>query len=184
MTCPCGLSRSYEDCCGRYISGAELPPTAEALMRSRYTAFTRGEYAYIGQTFADAAEREAHAKGAEDWAKSGTFKRLEVLGTHQGGPRDTKGIVEFVATYTQDGVGWDHHETSHFEKDVSGRWLYAGGDGHRHREGETHHHHGHHGHSHGHSGHTVRREGPKVGRNDPCPCGSGQKYKKCHGAAA
>jgi preprotein translocase subunit SecA len=30
--------------------------------------------------------------------------------------------------------------------------------------------------------HTVRREGPKVGRNDPCPCGSGKKYKKCHGS--
>jgi uncharacterized protein YecA (UPF0149 family) len=29
---------------------------------------------------------------------------------------------------------------------------------------------------------TVRREGKKVGRNDPCPCGSGKKYKKCHGA--
>ena len=29
---------------------------------------------------------------------------------------------------------------------------------------------------------TVRREEPKVGRNDPCPCGSGKKYKKCHGA--
>jgi preprotein translocase subunit SecA len=29
----------------------------------------------------------------------------------------------------------------------------------------------------------VRREGPKIGRNDPCPCGSGQKFKKCHGAA-
>jgi preprotein translocase subunit SecA len=28
---------------------------------------------------------------------------------------------------------------------------------------------------------TVRREGKKVGRNDPCPCGSGKKYKKCHG---
>ena len=29
----------------------------------------------------------------------------------------------------------------------------------------------------------VRRDGPKIGRNDPCPCGSGQKFKKCHGAA-
>jgi uncharacterized protein YecA (UPF0149 family) len=29
---------------------------------------------------------------------------------------------------------------------------------------------------------TVRRSEPKVGRNDPCPCGSGKKYKKCHGA--
>jgi preprotein translocase subunit SecA len=31
---------------------------------------------------------------------------------------------------------------------------------------------------------TVRHDQPKVGRNDPCPCGSGKKYKKCHGAAA
>jgi preprotein translocase subunit SecA len=31
---------------------------------------------------------------------------------------------------------------------------------------------------------TFRREEPKVGRNDPCPCGSGKKYKKCHGGAA
>ena len=31
---------------------------------------------------------------------------------------------------------------------------------------------------------TVRHDEPKVGRNDPCPCGSGKKYKKCHGAAA
>ena len=33
-------------------------------------------------------------------------------------------------------------------------------------------------------GKTVRRDQPKVGRNDPCPCGSGKKYKKCHGAVA
>src|SRR5207245_11642406 len=31
---------------------------------------------------------------------------------------------------------------------------------------------------------TVRRDGDKVGRNDPCPCGSGKKYKKCHGRAS
>ena len=31
---------------------------------------------------------------------------------------------------------------------------------------------------------TVRRDADKVGRNDPCPCGSGKKYKKCHGAQA
>jgi preprotein translocase subunit SecA len=31
---------------------------------------------------------------------------------------------------------------------------------------------------------TVKRDEPKVGRNDPCPCGSGKKYKKCHGVNA
>jgi preprotein translocase subunit SecA len=35
----------------------------------------------------------------------------------------------------------------------------------------------------GGGGETVVRDAPKVGRNDPCPCGSGKKYKKCHGAA-
>jgi hypothetical protein len=30
----------------------------------------------------------------------------------------------------------------------------------------------------------IKRDEPKVGRNEPCPCGSGKKYKKCHGAAA
>ena len=49
--------------------------------------------------------------------------------------------------------------------------------------GHDHHHHGHslHGHSHRH-GATLVRQGPKVGRNDPCPCGSGKKHKKCCGA--
>ncbi|MGV6806639.1 MAG: SEC-C metal-binding domain-containing protein, partial [bacterium] len=31
---------------------------------------------------------------------------------------------------------------------------------------------------------TVVREAPKVGRNEPCPCGSGKKYKQCHGKLA
>lgn len=180
MTCPCGSPRAYDDCCGRYISGAELPPTAEALMRSRFSAFTRGEYAYIGSTFAPQSEAAAHAKGAEDWAKTGTFRKLKIVGKEKGGPADTSGVVEFVATYTQDGVGWDHHEVSHFEKDDDGRWYYVGGNGHRHPEGESHHHHHHH---HDHGGQTLRREGPKIGRNDPCPCGSGKKFKKCHGSA-
>ena len=30
----------------------------------------------------------------------------------------------------------------------------------------------------------IRRSEPKVGRNDPCPCGSGKKYKQCHGKLA
>ena len=148
-------------------------------MRSRYTAFTRGAFDYIGATFAPTSDAEAHAKGARDWAATGAFKRLRILGKEKGGANDDVGIVEFVATYTQDGKGWDHHEVSHFEKDDDGSWVYIGGNGHRHPEGEGHHHHHHH---HDHGGTTVRREEPKVGRNDPCPCGSGKKYKKCCGA--
>ena len=43
--------------------------------------------------------------------------------------------------------------------------------------------HGHHHHHHHGQQETIRRDQPKVGRNDPCPCSSGKKYKKCHGKA-
>ena len=181
MTCPCGSNRAYEECCGPYIEGAAKPPTAEALMRSRFTAFTKGAFDYIGNTFSPRALSATHAKGAQEWAATGAFKRLNIVATEKGGPGEKNGLVEFVATYTQDGVNWDHHEVSHFGRDADGNWAYVGGNGHRHPEGEGHHHdHAHHHHHHG--GETVRREGPKVGRNDPCPCGSGKKFKKCCGA--
>ena len=58
---------------------------------------------------------------------------------------------------------------------------------HHHDHDHAHHDHDHHHHDHGHSHeHPVNGNAapaaPKVGRNDPCPCGSGKKYKKCHGA--
>ncbi len=49
------------------------------------------------------------------------------------------------------------------------------GDGHVHGPDCNHDHHGH-------GAETYRRDAPKLGRNDPCFCGSGRKYKKCHGA--
>jgi len=185
MTCPCGSGRTYEACCGRYISGAELPPTAEALMRSRFTAFTRADFDYVGRTFSPRAQAESHAKSAREWAATGAFKKLKIVATERGGEADPTGLVEFVATYEQDGVMWDHHEVSRFGRDKDGLWAYVGGDGHRHPAGQGHHHHHHHGHDHHHGhggGQTVRHAEPKVGRNDPCPCGSGKKFKKCCGA--
>ena len=50
--CPCGNSQSYAACCGRYLDGNETAPTAEALMRSRYTAFVRGDIDYLEETLA------------------------------------------------------------------------------------------------------------------------------------
>ena len=51
--CPCGQGLPYEACCGRYIDGAAAAPTAEALMRSRYTAYVRGAGSYVAETWAD-----------------------------------------------------------------------------------------------------------------------------------
>ena len=50
--CPCGSSKSYSQCCEPFLTGKVNPATAEALMRSRYTAFAKGEIGYIKTTLA------------------------------------------------------------------------------------------------------------------------------------
>lgn len=69
----------------------------------------------------------------------------------------------FCAQYKADGKTHDHWEQSFFEKE-GGEWRFLDAKGVQ-------------------VG-TYRRQSPKVGRNDPCPCGSGQKFKKCCGNAA
>ena len=72
---------------------------------------------------------------------------------------DDEGIVEFEAEYTSKGMHDIHHEIGGFKK-INGEWLYSEG-----MMRPT----------------TVVREGRKIGRNEPCPCGSGKKYKNCCG---
>jgi SEC-C motif-containing protein len=175
--CPCGTGREFKECCEPYIKGEAQPATAETLMRSRYSAYTLGDIAYIKRTSAPEALKEFDVKAAKEWAESAEWKGLKVLSVDKGGAEDKKGVVEFMATYKQDGKVLEHHEVSKFRKNGSGEWMFVDGDSHVHEEGKGHEHHHHH-----HVQETVVREGPKVGRNDPCPCGSGKKFKKCHGA--
>ena len=65
--------------------------------------------------------------------------------------------------------------------DSAAPWAHQSPQGHVHGPDCDH---GHEGHQHGPAGETFRRETPKLGRNDPCFCGSGRKYKKCHGTSA
>lgn len=177
MNCPCGSGRTIAECCEPFISGASFPRTAEELMRSRYTAYTQANIAYIKKTLAPESAKTFDSAAAKKWAEEANWQGLKILKTEKGGPDDRKGVVEFVATYTQDGEEIEHHEVSQFRKDGKGHWLFVDGDSHTHKGGEGHHHHHH-------KPVTVVREAPKVGRNDPCPCGSGKKFKKCHGLSA
>lgn len=172
MNCPCGSAGTYETCCGPFISGKAFPETAEKLMRSRYTAYTRAEIEYIKTTMAPEAREDFDEGETRKWAEGSKWKGLKVLDTKKGGPEDNDGMVEFVATYERDGEGVDHHEVSQFRKTKDGKWLFVDGEAHPHKEGEGHHHH--------EKPATVVRSSPKIGRNDPCHCGSGKKYKKCH----
>ncbi|TDQ84528.1 SEC-C motif-containing protein [Dongia mobilis] len=158
--CPCGSGKDLAQCCGPLIAGAAAP-TAEALMRSRYTAFTQGNLDYIDSTHAsDMAEPFDRGEG-QSMVDDFKWRGLEIVRVKDGGPADQTGEVEFTAKFRHNGQIGLHHERATFKRE-EGRWVYVDGELNPKPQ-------------------TVVRDS-KVGRNDPCPCGSGKKYKKCHGA--
>ncbi len=171
MNCPCGSENALDTCCGPFLAGQALPDTAEKLMRSRYTAYTRADIEYIKNTMVPEERKNFDAAATKQWAEGSKWKGLKIVSTEKGGPSDSTGLVEFIATYEKQGEGVDHHEVSQFRKTKEGQWLFVDGEAHEHKEGEGHHE--------TPKAVTVVREGSKIGRNDPCHCGSGKKYKKC-----
>ena len=119
LACPCGLGDDYEACCGRLHAGAPAP-TAEALMRSRYSAFAVGDPDYLLRTW-HPADRPAELALDPDIR----WTRLAVLETKGGGLFDSVGTVRFRAVYARDGKRGVHAETSRFVRDGE-RWSYAG----------------------------------------------------------
>lgn len=114
-SCPCGLPAGYDACCGRYHRGAAAP-TAEALMRSRFTAFALGDAAYLRDTW-DPATRPARVEVDPRLR----WTRLEVTARTGGGFLAAEGTVAFVAHH----VGGALAEDSVFRR-VDGRWVYVG----------------------------------------------------------
>lgn len=160
MKCPCASGLNYSACCEKILKGAAKAETAEALMRSRYTAYTLADIAYIEKTLAPESRSDFDADATRQWAEESEWKGLKILSTEQGQSSDNKGVVEFIASYVKNGSNEEHHERSRFRKDSSGQWLFIDGNV---LSPQT----------------THLRAEAKIGRNDPCPCGSGKKYKKC-----
>lgn len=156
-TCPCGSSKNYADCCEPFIKGTKKAPTAEALMRSRYTAFAIGELDHVEKTHLPATRKDLDMEGVKSWALNSQWQGLEILNTEKGQASDSSGKVEFKCKFIFNEAAQTHHELSTFEK-VDGEWFFADGVM---------------------RNNTVRRSEPKIGRNDPCSCGSGKKAKKC-----
>lgn len=119
--CPCGLNKSYGACCGLYISGMAAAPTPEALMRSRYTAYSLGNTDYIARTMGGPAAVGFNAIEAKRWAASIRWVRLEVLSSRMEG---NKGEVKFKAHYLQNNRPHILAEHSLFEK-INGLWMYT-----------------------------------------------------------
>ncbi|MFD5161485.1 YchJ family protein [Streptomyces hawaiiensis] len=117
-SCPCGLPQAHEACCGRFHSGAAAAPTAEALMRSRYCAFVKGDAGYLLRTW-----HPRTRPGTLELDPGMRWTGLEILGTGEGSAFHSSGTVEFRASYR----GGSLHERSRFER-VDGAWVYVDGE--------------------------------------------------------
>ena len=160
MTCPCGSELEFEKCCSPVIQGERTAATAEELMRTRYTAYTQVEMDFLQSTVHPDFRQDEDADGARDWAENSEWHGLEIISTAGGGSDDDTGRVEYVASYSYEGQDKQYHEVASFSR-ADGDWHFTEGvPGVR---------------------KPVVREEPKTGRNDPCLCGSGKKFKRCCG---
>lgn len=156
--CPCGTGQPLAACCGPILGGAPAR-TALALMRSRYTAYATRAMDHIVATHDPATRGDLDVDAASQWSHQTTWQGLEIVKTEAGGEGDDTGVVEFVVRGVTQNVPFAQRQRSSFRK-VDDRWFYVDGK-------------------------MVNEPVKKAavpGRNDPCPCGSGAKYKKCHGA--
>jgi SEC-C motif-containing protein len=124
--CPCGQPLTYDACCGQYVDHPETPaPTAEALMRSRYTAYTLKCSNYLLSTWYPDTRPDQLDLASEDGPVK--WLGLDVLSHAAGQPGDQEGTVEFVARFKVNGRAQKLHEISRFVS-LDGRWYYVDGD--------------------------------------------------------
>lgn len=142
---------AFGQCCGRYLDGQAWPASPEALMRARFTAYVLGREDYLAESW------HSRTRPVDLGLNTGAqWRRLHVLDAPA--VQGETGEVEFIAYCKINGRNHGLHERSRFAIE-DGRWRYV--------DGET--------------PKTTQRWAARVGRNDPCPCNSGKKYKHCCG---
>jgi len=118
--CPCGWGEPYATCCRPLHRQEGEAATAEALMRSRYSAFAVGDAEHLRRTWHPSTRPEG--LDLEDDVR---WLHLAVLDVERGGPFDDEGVVEFEAVARAGGRRHAQHERSAFVRE-GGRWLYVG----------------------------------------------------------
>jgi len=159
IECPCGSSITLDACCGLYIDGKPAP-TALSLMKSRYSAFVLVKGEYLKSTLSEHQKADFDSKEFEQQAAGTKWMGLEIRNCVNGGVKDETGTVEFVAKYKEKGQHVVHHELAKFTRE-DGKWVFNDCVVNPKLE---------------------QRIIEKIGRNDPCSCGSNKKFKKCCGA--
>lgn len=159
QACPCGSETAFDACCGPVIRGERPARTPEELMRARFSAHCQRNYAFLVDSTHPEHREGVSVEEISKWAEHVTWTELEVHSATPGAS-DEEGHVSFTAHFTIKDTSQKLREDAVFAK-VNDAWFYVDGDVH----GQD----------------PYRREAPRVGRNDLCPCGSGKKYKKCCG---
>lgn len=160
--CPCGSGQNDTECCHPIINGLKKAETAETLMRARYTAHAQGNIDFIVQSHHPTTRSEVDKDTTKRWADESQWLGLDIREVEEGGADDDSGKVEFVAKYRDaQGKRHEHFELALFEK-LEGDWFF--------RDAQV------------PQITQFKRDQPKQGRNEPCACGSGKKFKKCCGA--
>ncbi|MCL2101720.1 MAG: YchJ family protein [Fibromonadales bacterium] len=156
--CPCGSEKNYSLCCEPIIKKTAFAENPEALMRSRYSAYVKGEVLWLRDSLEESQRKDFDEKGARQWSNAAQWLGLTIVNSKVD-EENNSGHVEFIAKFKQSGVAREHHEVTEFVR-KNGKWHLTEG---RMVKPET-----------------IRKE-QTVCRNDPCLCGSGKKFKKCCG---
>lgn len=169
MRCYCGSSLSYQECCQPLHLGTQTASSAEQLMRSRYCAYAIGCYQYVHATTHPSQQTEGALREITEFGQHTGFLKLQVLlsadeasafsrlqsadFTNLPTHSEQCSYVHFQATLLSDDRIGLLDEVSRFVL-YQQRWFYL-------------------------DGHLLPYQSTKIGRNDPCPCGSGLKFKQC-----
>ncbi|NKB47616.1 MAG: hypothetical protein GKR77_07500 [Legionellales bacterium] len=126
QACFCGSGVAYVACCQPLLTGKQWPTTAEALMRSRYTAYRLVDIHYIQKTMAGPALNGFSKNQAKRWAQRVKWQGLTLVATtlNEAG---TQATVEFIARFDDQGTLKQIHERSIFIKQNQ-RWVYWDGE--------------------------------------------------------
>ncbi|MGO1295790.1 MAG: YchJ family protein [Vibrio sp.] len=153
-TCQCGSETPYANCCEPIHLNPSRAVTPEQLMRARYCAHARGLVDFVVETYHPSCHAELEREQIAASIQNKWLK-LEVLG-HSHGSDENEGYVHFKAHFFDGQQSHCLEENSRFLRE-NGRWYYIDGE------------------------FPETKPPLKIGRNDPCVCGSGKKFKKCCG---
>jgi len=141
--CICGSEREFQNCCQPIIERRAEPKSALELMRSRYSAYVKGEAEYLLYSTAQENRFADDLELIKEFANSVEWLKLDII-------QSSFNTVEFKAYYRdKEGIKVLHEKSNFVEED--GIWKYRDG--------------------------TLYNSHPQ--RNEPCPCQSGKKFKKC-----